>query len=327
MSKKATQAEDQEIDLSTITKNIGNAFQDVNSFVFQCIQFFLRNIIFITVLILIGVGLGFYLDETQKTYDHKIIVTPNFGSVDYLYNKIDLINSKIKESDTLFLKSIGIQQASKLSKIEIQPIIDVYRFINNNEQNYEVLKLMADEGDVKKIVEDRPSSKNYTYHVISFTTKRMTSHEKTVKPLIAYLNSSDFYRMIQKESVNNVRQKIVANDLTISQINGVLNEFSKNVAEGSAKGSSLVYYNENSQLNDVIKTKEDLTDEQGNHRITLVSLDKIVKDVSAIINIENTKSVNGKLKLILQLVLLLAFILLNGFTSFNKKEKKKLSNT
>ena len=327
MSKKATQAEDQEIDLSTITRNIGDAFQNVNSFVFQCIQFFLRNIIFITVLILIGVGLGFYLDETQKTYDHKIIVTPNFGSVDYLYNKIDLINSKIKESDTLFLKSIGIQQASKLSKIEIQPIIDVYRFISNNEQNYEVLKLMADEGDVKKIVEDRPTSKNYTYHVISFTTKRMTSHEKTVKPLIAYLNSSDFYRLIQKEAVNNVQQKIIANDLTISQINGVLNEFSKNVSDGSSKGSSLVYYNENSQLNDVIKTKEDLTDEQGNHRITLVSLDKIVKDVSAIINIENTKSVNGKLKLILPLVLLLVFILLNGFRSFYKKEKKKLSNT
>src|SRR6476469_6965860 len=107
-------AEDQEIDLGAISKNVGNAFRNLNAFIFDCIQFFLRNIIIIGLLLVIGIGLGYYLDETRKTYDHRIIVTPNFGSVDYLYNKIDLLNSKIKERDTLFLKSIGIQNPSKL---------------------------------------------------------------------------------------------------------------------------------------------------------------------------------------------------------------------
>src|SRR6476620_7163253 len=274
MNKNTPQAvEDQEIDLSKMTRNIGNAFQSISAFIFDCIQFLLRNIIIIVILIIIGVGLGFYLDKTQKTYDHRIIVTPNFGSVDYLYNKIDLINSKIKERDTVFLKSIGIKQPLKMGQIEIQPIVDIYKFVNNNEQNFEVLKLMADEGDIKKIVEERPTSKNYTYHLISFTTKQKTNYEKTVRPLLAYLNNSDFYRRIQKESVNNVQQKILANEKTIAQINGVLDEFSKNAAEGNSKGGNLVYYNENTQLNDVIKTKDELVSEQGNHRITLVSLD------------------------------------------------------
>ena len=39
----------------------------------------------------------------------------------------------------------------------------------------------------------------------------------------------------------------------------------------------LVYFNENTQLNDVIQTKESLIREQANLRISLVNLDKIIK--------------------------------------------------
>jgi hypothetical protein len=38
-----------------------------------------------------------------------------------------------------------------------------------------------------------------------------------------------------------------------------------------------VYYNENTQLNDVIQTKDKLIKEQGNLRLELVNADKIVK--------------------------------------------------
>jgi hypothetical protein len=47
---------------------------------------------------------SFYLDKTQKKFDHQIIVTPNFKSTDYLYSKINLINSKIIERDIAFFK-------------------------------------------------------------------------------------------------------------------------------------------------------------------------------------------------------------------------------
>jgi hypothetical protein len=69
---------------------------------FRCIQFFIKKAIVIIVLVIIGIGLGFYLDKTQKKFDHQIIVTPNFKSTDYLYSKINLINSKIIERDIAF---------------------------------------------------------------------------------------------------------------------------------------------------------------------------------------------------------------------------------
>ena len=50
----------------------------------------------------------------------------------------DLIQSKIQTNDTAFFKAIGIPNSPKITKISIEPIIDVFKFVNNNEQNLEV---------------------------------------------------------------------------------------------------------------------------------------------------------------------------------------------
>ncbi len=310
--------EDQEIDLTQISKKIGRLFEWINTFLFRCIQFFVKNAIVILILLAIGVGLGFYLDVTKKTYDHQIIVTPNFESTDYLYSKIDLIESKIKEQDTVFLKEIvGIKNPKEILKIEIKPITDVYKFIENKTENFELIKLMAEGGDIKKILEDNLTSKNYSLHTITFKTKKQTDITETVQPILIYLNETDYYKKVQKETVNNIQIKMIQNDTIISQINGVLNGFS-NMVNGAQKSDKLVYYNENTQLNDVIKTKETLINEQGIHRIELVGLDKIIKDNSSTLNIENTNSVNGKLKLVLPVLFLLSFILIRLFLAYYK---------
>jgi len=309
----------QEIDLSIISQKIGGFFSTIKRFVFRSIQFLIKHIIIIGFLLIIGVGLGLYLDNTQKTYNNQIIVQPNFGSTDYLYSKIDLLESKIKENDTLFLANLGIHNPSKLLKIEIKPILDVYRFINNSEQNLELLKLMSESSDINKIVEEKTTSKNYKYHLISFRTKYKTDLKKTFEPILNYLNNSSYFSKIQKEYINNELYKMKANDLTIAQINGFLNSFS-NTINGNSKSDKLVYYNENTQLNDVILTKDRLTKEQGDLRIDLVSLDKIIKESSRTLNIENKESINGKLKFILPFLLIFIYLGINYFVSFYKKQ-------
>jgi hypothetical protein len=269
----------------------------------------------------VGFGAGFYLDITQKTYNNQIIVEPNFESTDYLYSKIDLIESKIKEGDTVFLKEVvGIKNPKEILKIEIKPIIDVYKFIENKAENFELIKLMAEDGDIQKIIKDNLTSKNYRFHTISFITNESISDKGTVQPLLSFLNDTDYYKKIQKEVLNNIQVKMSQNDTIISQINGVLNEFS-NTINGSKKSDKLVYYNENTQLNDVIKTKDALIKEQGIHRVELVGFDKIIKDDSAIINIKNIKSINGKLKFILPFVLIFGFIFVGFFGRFYKNQK------
>jgi uncharacterized membrane protein len=315
--------EDQEIDLSQIFQKIGKLFDWINTFLFKCIQFFVKNAILILILLVIGVGLGFYLDATKKTYDHQIIVTPNFESTDYLYSKIGLIESKIKERDTIFIKEIlGIKKPKQILKIAIKPITDVYKFIEDKKENFELIKLMAEGGDIKKILEDNLTSKNYTLHTITFKTKKQTSNTEIVEPILNYLNETDYYKKIQNETVNNIQVKMSQNDTIISQINGVLNGFS-NMVNGAQKSDKLVYYNENTQLNDIIKTKEILINEQGVHRVELVGLDKIIKDNSTTLNIENTNSVNGRLKLVLPILFLLSFILIRLFLGYYKNQMRK----
>lgn len=315
--------DDQEIDLMQISRKIGNIFQDFNTFLFRCIRFFVKNAVVILILFVLGFGVGMFLDSTKKTYNHEIIVTPNFGSMDYLYSKIDLLTAKINERDTVFLKSIGIQEPTKITKITIEPIVDVYGFINNSEQNFELLKLMSEDGDLKSIVKETTTSKNYAFHTITLLTKGITESKKGIQPLLNYLNTSDYYYRIQKVSVENIQQKIMTNEAIVSQIDGILNEFSNSASGNHQKSDKLVYYNENTQLNDVIKTKESLIKEIGNLKVALLSSDKIIKDNSTTINKENTSSINGKLKLILPLVFILIFILIRFFIAFYKKQSLK----
>ena len=141
---------------------------------------------YIIQLTLVGAGLGLYLDTATEQFSNEMVVIPNFESTDYLYTKIDLIQSKIKERDTVFLKSIGISSPKNVVQIEIEPIIDIYSFINKSRpitdnaqssQNFELVKLLSEDGDIKKVVTDKITSKNYANHKISIKTKDKISNK------------------------------------------------------------------------------------------------------------------------------------------------------
>ncbi|MFN3752788.1 hypothetical protein [Flavobacterium sp.] len=318
--------DNQEIDLSQISRRIGGFFENISTQIFKAFLFFKKNVIWVGILFVLGASLGYYLDKKTKIYDHQLIVAPNFGSVDYLYAKIELINSKIEEGDTLFLKEVvGVKEPKKIRSINISPIIDVYKFIDNRPQNFELIKLLAESGDVKKVVNESITSKNYPSHLISFSTVQLTSHEKTVVPILKYLNDSDFYNKMQKEYLQNIRLKVIENDSTLTQINGFLNTFNKSL-DGTQKNDKLIYYNENSQLDDIIKTKDLLIAEQGEHRLELINYDRIVKDTSITLNIRNNKATNGKMKLVLPFLFILFYVLVRLFKSYYKHQMAKLNN-
>ncbi|MEO6175958.1 MAG: hypothetical protein ABIP27_12475 [Flavobacterium circumlabens] len=327
MSTKVPQnQEDQEIDLAQISKKIGSFFESVNASIFNGIQFFVRNWIIVLILIVAGFAVGLYFDA-KKAYSNEIIVTPNFGSVDYLYSKIDLLESKIISGDTVFLKEIvGIKEPKNLNEIKIKPITDVYNFVKNKPENFELLKLLAEDGDVNKVIEESTTSKNYPFQKIIIYTKKKASEEKLIEPLFAYLNKSDYFKKIQKQVCTNTNSKIRQNDSIIKQIDGVLSNFSS-ATKYSNRSDKLLYNNENTQLNDIIKTKDLLLSEQGTHKIELIGFDKIIKESSVTMNIEAPKFINGNLKLLLPLVFIFVFVLLTVFNSFYKRQKLKISPT
>ena len=144
----------------------------------------------------------------------------------------------------------------------------------------------------------------------------------TLEPLMKFFNDSDYYRTIQKERIGNLELKIKTNQETINQINGILNQFSLNTSS-QQKSDKLVYYNENTQLNDVIKTKDQLVNELGYLNVQMHNYKEIIKESSSIINVRNTKSVNGKMKLVLPVLFVGLFLLAGMLRSFYKKQMIK----
>lgn len=323
MNTTPTQHED-DINLSQLATGVSTLFQRLRTGIFNSIRFFVNHKWILSILLIGGFATGLFIETVKTSYDHYIVVEPNFGSTDYLYAKVDEINAKIKEQDTVYLKSMGISNPKDIFKIEVKPVIDVYRFINRNEQNFELLKLMSDDSDIKKIIEDTPTSKNYTYHLIKLSTKNKTNQRMMIAPILAYLNQSAFYKQIQKVYIQNAQIKMKANEVLIAQIDGYLNGLA--AGSPSPAGEKMVFYTEKTQLNDVIQTKDILVKEQGNLRIERISLDKIIKDNHITLNTEASSKLNSALKFILPLLFMGLFIFAKNFIRFYQQEALKNQN-
>ncbi|MEY4432851.1 MAG: hypothetical protein RLZZ44_981 [Bacteroidota bacterium] len=329
MSQNSTNLDNQDIDLALISNKLKGFYGGIGTAFFRAILFFKRNLIITAILLVSGVGLGYFLDTNNETFDSKIIVKPNFGSTDYLYNKIELLDSKIKNKDTLFLKSIGIQKPKNLKKIEIEPIVDIYSLVNYNEknasitantQNFELFKLLAEDGDINKVIKDKATSKNYYYHTIKLSTKGYTTEDNSVKPILDFLNNSTYYNQLKKINIENVKINIQKDQEMILQINTLLEKFS--TASGQ-KSDKLVFYNENTELNEVLKTKQSLIYEIGALKEQIINYEKTIKKSSSILNIKNTESVNGNLKFVLPLLFIFGFIFIRFFANFYRKHSLK----
>lgn len=284
-------SDNQEIDLNQLTKKISAWFNNFAYFVFNSIQFFLKHGIALLLLLILGLTAGYYLNIVQKNYDHKIIVIPNFDSAEYLYSKINLLNVKIKDNDTLFLKSLGIKDPKKLKKIEIEAVVDPYTFVKNSESNMELLKLIAEDGSMEKVVNEEMTSMKYEYHKIFFTTRDTINRDNTIGPIMKYLNDNNYFTLVQEQIIVNLKNKIIFTEQTLNQVNGILDNLAIGGNNNGGDSKLMYYNNENSQVDDILRTKDNLVSQLGYYKIELVNKEQIVKELSVIANLQHESSV------------------------------------
>ena len=323
----------EEIDLGILLKKINGFFSNIAFSIFKGMLFVKKNIVILSALIISGVLVGYFLDYENTNYESNIIVSPNLGTTDYLYSKIDLLTSKLKEKDIVFFKSIGIQNPESLSSIDIEPIIDIYSFVNNNTaiasnaqntQNFELMKLLAESGDINKVIKDKITSKNYPYHNIHIITTSKTNAKATIDPILKYLNTDEYFEKILNVSKENVEIKIKKDEEIISQTDSLINTLTSNLSKNQ-KNSNLVYNNENNQFNTLFELKNTLISEIANKKIERINLHSFIKEVSIVINIKSTKGTNGKMKLLTPILFLFLFISFCYIRAFYKKQASKLN--
>ena len=317
----STNPQDQEIDLGQITAGIKNFFNNCINAIFDFIFFLKKKIIIIAILIITGAILGYFIDK-KSGYEQKMILIPNFGTNEFLYNNVDLLASKLAEDDSVFFKSIGIKNTNFIGKIAIKPINGIYNFVNSkdNELNFEFIKLLAEDGNIEKIIKDEMTSRNFLQHELTINTSKPFKKEELLEPILKFLQNSDYYDKIKVENQKNIEEKIAFNDVLIKQIDELIASYSQNKPSGS------VTISENSGLSDIINKKDALIKENQQISISRISYDKIIKDQSIVANQINTKGFGSNQKLIFPFLFVFIYLALIRFISLYKKQLKRVNS-
>lgn len=282
-----------EIEIGALFKNFLQKFR----------TFLQKNLLFIILLAALGLIVAYFINPILKTYESKVIVTPNYGSVDYLYNEIELINSKISDKDTVFLNKIGITH--NINKIEVKPITNIYQFAGESESNFDLLKLFAEDGDINKVADDEKTSKNYKTHEIILTTNKSSVKPSNVDKLLFFLNKNEYYNQARLIRIENEKERLILNNNTIEQINTV---FSKVENSKSAEASkNLVYVNDNNQLNDLLTTKRELIKENEYIKLNELLSTNVIKKISESLNVQ-AETKGNLLKIILPILFIGIFL-------------------
>ena len=314
----STTSQEQEIDLSQIGKSISNSFRNAINKCFDLLFFIQKKILIVAILFILGIGLGLFLDK-NSSYNHQIVVIPNFGSNNYLYEKIELLSAKLKERDEVFFKSIGVLDIQNFSSIEIKPISGIYNFINSESQksNFEFIKLMAEDGNIDKIIKDDLTSKNYYLHAISISTTKASDKKDIIDPILNYLQQTNYFTKLQKVYQSNLVEKVEANQLLISQIDQIILSLTQNKSNGG------VIISENSGLSELIQKKDELVSENQKLAIHKLEYDKVIKDQNISLNQRNTEGTNNKMKIILPFLFVSLYLLGFWFFQVYKQQQKR----
>lgn len=311
----STNSQDQEIDLGLVAKGIKNFFQGIINSIFDFIFFLKKKILLIISLFVIGLVLGYFLDK-NGSYTQDILVMPNFGSNEYLYKKIDFLNSRIIENDTAFFNSIGVSNSEIIGKIEIKAVNGVFQFVNQGgetKQNFELIKLMAEEGNIQEIVKSDLASKNYYLHNITFKTSEKINQKDVIKPILDYLQDNNFYKIQQKIYQKNIDNKILFNDSLTIQIDNLLLNLSNN------KGGN-VSFSEEKGISELINKKDQLITETQALNIQKHQFEEIIKVQNISINNINSKGLNNKMKLFLPFLFIIVYLIFHNFMLLYRKQ-------
>lgn len=298
---------DTDISLGSLFSLTRNLFQGILQNIICFIKFILKNIKLVIGIIVIGIAIGYFLDYNQgKTYRNEIIVAPKFNSVDYLYSAVNNYQSDLDALDKKY--------AQHIKRVEISAIEDIYTFVAQTDQTLQVFKILAENGDIKKLLSDDNTARNYRYHKLVIYTDT-PNNQSIVNAYLKHINSNSYFIAKQKVAIKNAQLKIEDVKISIDQINRLLDK----EIESKQQVSQNLNINTTSETNDIINTKSKLISDLNWLETDLIEQSKIIFDVSQNLNIHQNKFILFRSIFYVPLLLLSLFFLSKlGFIIYKK---------
>lgn len=289
MNPKTPTQSQQEVDLYFIWKRLIGFIDSMGVLFVKSVRFLIKNIFIIVGIIIIGTGIGYYLDlKKGDVYKHEIFLVPNFGSSAYLYEKI---------------KNIQPEEGSGVLSVNVEPVIDIFNFLSSKQENLKIADFMSQNN--VNFSEHNPGNqteKIYKYHILTLLTNKPDTDGSIVEGFLDELNQEKYFLERQTIEQGNTAREIKESLTSIQNINAVFKKLG-NPSQAPEKGDvNIEMYPE---VNGLLYSKENLITNLNRLEISQIEQSKIFYDVSKITNIK----VNSVSKMItLPFVLVFLFI-------------------
>ena len=292
---KTSQSPEEEIDLGSLFKIIGNGFKNLFNaigkvflllfhLVITLLFFLKKNAIKIGLAVIIGAVLGFFLDKTHPPkYHSELILKTNYGSGVQLYKQIDYLEDLVKKKDTITLAvvlKITPAEASQLTSF----VVEAYQPKRNLYKLYDEYIKTVDSTYTKGITVDdfkkRINEYDYHYHEVKLKSNLKTGFRK-VSAGIRNLVENEYFKTRRDLKSLELNQKLFILEKNLVQIDSLrslyrvvaLKEAAKQTTSSTLEISQNQFDDNKNDL-ELFKTSDEI-------------LDQIEKLNSEILNSEN----------------------------------------
>ena len=208
-----------EIDLGQLFQIIGRGFQKLFNFLgsifkglFHILILFLlflqKNVIVLGIAVVVGAVGGYILDSIKpERYISKMVVEPNFNSVQQLYNNIDFYNDLAAAKDSIALAdALDIEQSEAASIKEI--FVDSYSDENQKIKLFDEFVRELDTSTVKAI-DFESYLKNFNsmdarFHQISLISTNNLVAKKAQPAIVQSISSNDYFELQKRINDSNI---------------------------------------------------------------------------------------------------------------------------
>lgn len=297
MSVDSENKSHQETDLFILFNKLIGLIDQTGFLFYRFLRFLNKNRLIIVGLFVAGVVLGFFGDKLRgKAYKNELIITANFGSTNYLYNRIQAMEF----------------EEGPITNITIVPAIDLYAFIKERQHNLDFAKYMSDNSIKFEKYQPNQNIENFhRYHLLTIYSKEKDENGSVINKFFDLFKKEEYFLQRQKLEKVTLNNQIIEYEQSIENINQILSRLGEKEIEESEM--SVTTYSDFYQL---VNSKKLLIEDLERLKINQLEQPEIIYDISRITNIHAKKI---KLIIVLPILFIILFIAWVGFKkSFNR---------
>ena len=324
----STQNNSDEIDLGQLFQLIGRGFNAVFRWFLRVFLYLKKNLLILIALVVVGLAIGYGLNQIiSKKYKTEVIVKPQIESKTYLYDVVNELQSNIGTRDTLFFKSIGIDNIDFNGlNIEISRVEEVGNS-ENDIQYLELLQSFENTDAIADLVRAELQNKSSFNHRITFYYKNPANGKIFAEKVLNYINTNSYFNSLLEVYRNNAIARIKEDEKILIQVDEIIANYTNGLAsKGNSSSNDKIILDNQEQVNiaDIFEYKTGLIRDIEAKKLELQERVVPVSIINLGQNQVERKSFFGKSIVLIPVIFIVLFFITSILIYFNRKAKELL---